>query len=154
MPPLITVDDFRERFDISSDIKDPRIAAHIGAASRRLQKWVGSTNYGSADDAVKEDLTNAEAHLAYHFAIFGLNAPLTTKGVVATALAAEGKEIRRYLGPDETAKLSSQMLEVAREIAGPYLTDSAEDIAIVAIGDLEDAEASTRSSSYYGGPNC
>jgi hypothetical protein len=153
MPSLITVDDFRERFDISSDIGDPRISAHIGAASRRLQKWVGSANYASSDDVTKEDLKNAEAHLAYHFAIFGLNAPLTTKGVVATALAAEGKEIRRYLGPDDTAKLSSQMLEVAREIAGPYLTDTSDDIAIVAIGDdLESAEATTR--SYYGGSNC
>ncbi len=151
MPPLIDVNDFRDRFDISSDIKDPRIQAHIGAASRRLQKWVGATNYADANAA--EDLKNAEAHLAYHFAIFGLNAPLTTKGVVATAMAAEGKEVRRYLSPDETAKLSAQMLEVAREIAGPYLSDNVQEVGFAVIAVDEGAEAATRSVSHYGG-NC
>lgn len=150
MPALITVDDFRDRFDISSDIKDARIKPHISAASRRLQKWVGPTNY--ADAAAKEELQNAEAHLAYHFAIFGLNAPLTTKGVVATAMAAEGKEVRRYLEPDATSKLSQQMLELAREIASPYLVDQVEDTGFVVIQGLGETgcEATTRSD----GGNC
>jgi len=129
---LISAEELRERFDIDSNIEDPRLKPHIGSASRRLRKWVGATNYAAAvdeakidaesDDEMLNELRNAEANLAFHFAIYGLNAPLSGKGVLATATSTEGKEVRRYLSPDETAKLSGQFLELAREIAEPYMT--------------------------------
>ncbi len=128
MPTLISADEFRDRFEIDSDIASNRIAPHIGSASRRLQKWVGATNYaaavaGTADPAMISDFANAEAHLAFHFAILGLNSPLSTKGVVATARTGEGREMRTYLAPDDTAKLALNFLELAREIAEPYIAD-------------------------------
>lgn len=130
MPTLISAIEFRERFDISTEILDSRITPHIGSASRRLRKWVGETVYQQAieiagneegDLDLVDDLKNAEAHLAFHFAIFGFNSPLTTKGVVATSMSGEGKELRKYLLPDESARLSNMYLELAREIAEPYL---------------------------------
>ncbi|MGE0367217.1 MAG: hypothetical protein AB7Q00_15935 [Phycisphaerales bacterium] len=127
MATLLSVIDFRERFDIDPEILDARITPHIGSASRRLRKWVGEEAYADAlltattDKDRKEDLQNAEAHLAFHFAIFGLNSPLSTKGVVATSMAGEGKEMRKYLLPDESARLSNMYLELAREIAEPYM---------------------------------
>ena len=133
MSPLIDVTQLRERFDIDSDIKDLRLEPHIGSASRRLRGWVGSEQYAAAlavagnettDAEMLADLKNAEAHLAMHFAIYGLNSPLSGKGVLATAMAAEGKEVRRYLAPDETAKLSTYYLELAREMAAPYITET------------------------------
>lgn len=127
MPTLISAIDLRERFDIDDSIENTRLTPHIGAASRRLRKWVGEAAYSDAllptptDPDRKADLQNSEAHLAFHFAIFGLNAPLSIKGVVATSMAGEGKEMRKYLLPDESARLSNHFLELAREIAEPYM---------------------------------
>lgn len=124
MAALIDATEFRSRFDISSDILDARITPHIGAASRRLRRWVGDAVYAQAvagvDADTKADLQQAEAYLAYHFALAGMHFNMTTKGVTATAMAAEGKEIRRYISPAEVAELSAQMLELAREIVEPY----------------------------------
>lgn len=126
MPKLITADEIRERFDIDSEIDDKRIEWHIGSASRRLRKWVGAAAYADAvldnptDADRKEDLKNAESHLAMHFAIIGLNSPLSGKGVVATAMSAEGREMRKYLSPKDTAELAQMYLDMADEIARPY----------------------------------
>jgi hypothetical protein len=146
--PLITADDFFERFDIDDTIDAARIDPHIGSASRRLRKWVGEDTYGSSDDDVVSDLKNAEAHLTYHFAIFGMNAPLSKKGVVATAMSAEGREMRKYLSPKETAELSGYFLELAREIVEPYLlADGTPSASFEVIAEEEFTEASTRSNA-------
>lgn len=149
MPVLITASDFKERFDISPDMADSRITPAIGAAERRLRQWVGDTNFGYAvagsPAETAEDLKNAVAHLAYHFAINGLHFNLTSKGVVATSTISEGKAITRYLSPAEVRELSSQFLEMAREIAGPYLTDTVEETGFALIGlDETSYEAATR----------
>lgn len=130
MAALIDADEFRERFDIDTDIGDPRITPHIGSASRRLRKWVGDANYDASlalvttpdandDDgnALLAELQNAEAHLTFHYALLGWNSPLSGKGVVATAMSDEGKEMRKYLTPRETAELAGQYLQLAEEIA-------------------------------------
>jgi hypothetical protein len=158
MKQLISAAEFLERFDIDSDIDSKRITPHIGAASRRLRKWVGDTVYDQAstesDDYadLQADLKNAEAHLTYHFAIRGMNFPLSSKGIVATSMSSEGKEMRKYLTPDETEKVAMQMLELAREIAGPYLTyDDSEGVVVSIDLDACAGEAATRS---YGNGNC
>lgn len=134
--PLISVNVFRELFDIDSDITDKRIELHIGSAAGRLRKWVGEVNYAAAsavaaseqsDVAIVNDLRNAEAHLTFHYAIHGFNSPLSSKGVVGTNMASEGREVRKYLSPDETAKLAGHFLELAREMAEPYMTAVADD---------------------------
>lgn len=131
MASLINTSVFRELFDIDSDITDKRIELHIGSAARRLRGWVGEANYALAsavqpseqsDKEIVNDLRNAEAHLAFHYAIYGFNSPLSSKGVVGTNMASEGKEVRKYLSPDETAKLAEHFLQLAREMAGPYMT--------------------------------
>jgi hypothetical protein len=137
MPTLISVDEFRDRFDISGDIEDKRLVPHVGSASRRLRKWVGDETYLRAINATTEfqdlqdDLKNAEAHLTYHFAIAGLNAPLTPKGVVKTTQAGEGKAMNVYLSPEQTQTLAMQMLEIAREICEPYLADQIATVEVV-----------------------
>ena len=129
MPTLISVEEFLERFDINGDVEHKRIKPHIGAASRRLRKWIGETNYENAlsengeFEELQDDLKNAEAHLTFHYAILGLNYPLSSKGIVATSASSEGKELRKYLTPDETAKVELQFLEKSREIAEPYIAD-------------------------------
>lgn len=131
MATLISVSDLRTRFDIDKSIIDARLELHVGSASRRLQKWVGTGTYGNAQHGVTaeaaEDLANAEAHLAMHFAIVGLNSPIAQKGVVTEARSGEGKELRRYLSPGDTQKLAMQYLEQAREIAEPYIGDDGSD---------------------------
>ncbi|MEQ1643675.1 MAG: hypothetical protein ABL959_09555 [Pyrinomonadaceae bacterium] len=150
---LIDVTQLRERFDIDSDIKNERLDPHIGSASRRLRGWVGTTQYNAAssvtgnettDAELVSDLKNAEAHLAMHFAIYGLNSPLSGKGVVATAMADEGREMRKYLSPKETAELATYYLELAREMAYPYLSESDDaDIEIVPFVEDDEGEAVT-----------
>jgi hypothetical protein len=150
--PLIDVDALRERFDIDPEIKDTRLTPHIGAASRRLRQWVGETTYALTDAETVEDLKNAEANLAFHFAILGLNSPMSTRGIVVQAQASEGKEIRKYLAPKESAELAEYFLNLAMEIAGVYMVP--EDLAagIEVVGISEDAEASTR--EWNGGNSC
>lgn len=151
---LISAAEFIERFDIDSDIDPKRITPHIGAASRRLRKWVGEEAYANAltEDAAYEDmqadLKSAEATLAFHYAIYGLNYPLSGKGVVATSMTGEGKEMRKYLTPDETQKVASQMLELAREIAEPYmLSDGTPDGGFEIVPADEDAALTTNYGS-------
>lgn len=140
--PLLTTDEFRERFDIDPDIASTRIEPHIGSASRRLRAWVGGAVYDAAaaaavngqddDTDVINDLKSAEAHLAFHFGIWGFNAALSSKGAMMTATASEGREVRRYYTPKETAELAEYFLELAREIAGPYIA-AGEDAGIAVI---------------------
>lgn len=127
MAMLIDADEFRERFDIDPDMADKRVTPHIGAASRRLKKWVGTDAYADAlletpvDADRKEDLQSAEAHLAYHFALLGLHVNVSSKGVLIEAQAGEGSDRRRYLLPEQIESISTQFLERAREIAEPYI---------------------------------
>ena len=119
--PLISVADLRERFDIDNDLKDGRLEPHIGSASRRLRKWVGDTVYTQTADAqIVEDLKNAEAHLAMHFAVLGLNSPISYKGVFITETSTEGKAVRRYLDPKELSALAQLYLDQAQELVQDY----------------------------------
>jgi hypothetical protein len=157
MPQLISADDLKDRFDISPDIKQSRLDPNIGSASRRLRKWVGEDVYAQAlgtdaqYDDLRSDLKNAEAHLAYHFAVFGLNSPMSTKGMVVTSQSDKGGEMRKYLAPKETAELAQYFLDMAQEIAGPYMLAVDSTIVFEVVGD-EDAEASTR--EWNGSRSC
>lgn len=122
----------RNRFDINKDIVDGRLLPHIGAASRRLRQWVGEAAYADAlsnapTDALRQaDLQNAEAALAMHFALPGLNSNITIKGIVKTTKeggATAGNIIFTYLNPNEVKQLAATYLEQAEEIARPYLVD-------------------------------
>ena len=144
MASLISEADVFDRFDISSDIEASRIRPHVGSASRRLRNWVGDATYAQAlgsdseFEDLREDLRSAEAHLAFHYAILGLNYPLSSKGVVATSMASEGREMRKYLTPAETAEVARQLLELAREIAEPYML--ADGTPLAAFGVFDDVE--------------
>jgi hypothetical protein len=145
---LITAETLRSYFDISADINDTRLTPHVGAASRRLKKWVGAEAYADAlsnapiDALRKADLQNAEAALAMHFAVPGLNSKVTTGGVVKTTReggAAGAPVILTYLTPNEVAQLARIYLDQAEEIARPYLaTDTTPDaeFAVVEFDDV------------------
>lgn len=133
MAALIDADDFKQRFDIDDGIDDGRLTPHIVSASRRLRQWVGDTNYDAAlaeiatpgsNGTLLEILQNAEAHLTFHYSLLTMNYPMAAKGIVGTAMSDEGKEMRKYLSPDQTATVAQQFLELAETIAGPYMTAS------------------------------
>ena len=133
MATLINAAKLREYFAINGDIKDPRLTPHIGAASRRVRRWVGDVAYGDAaaeapQDADRaEDLKAAEASLAMHFALLGLNTNLTVNGVLKTRkeVGSQNANIQTtYLSPAEVRQLAQGYLDQAEEIARPYiLTD-------------------------------
>lgn len=142
---LITVENFRECFAISEDIAPGRITPHIGSASRRLKKWVGEEAYSDAlsetpQDALRQaDLKSAEAALAMHFAVAGLNTNITTRGVVKTAREGGtmgGNTVFSYLTPNEVRQLGDVYLDQAEEIARPYaLADGTPDAGIEVVSD-------------------
>ena len=122
------IDDYalREMFEISSDIKPTRTNRAIGAASRRLRQWVGEAAYADAASDNTEnkdrraDFQYAEAHLAMHFALPGLNTKHTPGGVVKTTKV-EGNTVISYLTPAEIKQLAQLYLDEAEEIARPYM---------------------------------
>jgi hypothetical protein len=123
-------DSLHARYDISKDIKEARLGPHIGAASRRLKKWVGQAAYEDAlssdaqDNLRQVDLKNAEAALAMHYALLGLNSKVTASGIIKTSKeggAMAGNVVFSYLTPTEVSALSRLYLEQAEEIATPYL---------------------------------
>jgi len=140
MAGLITVADLREQFDISPQVTDGRLTRMLVAAKRRLRGWVGEAAYADAlaaapdDTERQESLELAEAHLAMHFAIVGLNSPLRREGIVAEEKV-EGGTVLRYLNPDQTAALARQYLEIAEEIARPYLVDDGTPAGPIALED-------------------
>ncbi|MBX7170151.1 MAG: hypothetical protein K1X72_04285 [Pyrinomonadaceae bacterium] len=125
----------RELFDIApeTEIPNTRLNRYVGAASRRIKKWVGNDAYTDAlsnaptDADRKEDLIVAEANLAMHFAILGLNAPITSKGVVKTAGKLDAS-LRTYLTPAETEQLRTQFLENAESLVKDYLVIGGETV--------------------------
>lgn len=133
MSALIDVTKLRDMFYIQSGIADGRLTPAIAAASRRLKGWVGASAYADAGDQDRQaDLQYAEAHLAMHFALLGINTHLTHRGVVKTEKA-EGDVVLSYLGPAEMQQLAQQYLEQAEEIAAPYLLSDATTNADMAV---------------------
>jgi hypothetical protein len=87
-----------------------------------LQKWVPADTYATTDPDTLAILQNAEAHLAMHFAVLGFNSPISAKGVFITETSTEGKAVRRYLAPKETAELASMYLDTAQNMVMDYMT--------------------------------
>lgn len=148
---LITVDELREIFDISGDIKDPRLERHVVAAGREMRTWVGDDAYDDAlsdtpdDETRKEDLELAEAHLAMSYAILGINTALRARGIVQTETV-EGKTVVRYHSPKEIVELQQAYLDTARSLANVYLVAEEVDdpVGIVLAVSASDCEAVTR----------
>ena len=146
---LIDVNGLRDRFDIddAESYPDERIELHIFSAARRLRGWVGDATYAQAGlDAEDEDydaelaaiLKNAEAHLTMHYAIVGFQYPLHANGILSTSMADEGREIRKYLSPDQTAAVARQFLEAAESMASPYMTSSTDPMPEVVFSSVDD----------------
>jgi uncharacterized protein YfaP (DUF2135 family) len=145
---LITVDEFRDRFDIAADIDEKRLAPHLAAAGRRMREWVGDDAYTDAlldapvDATRKETLENAEAHIAMAFALVGLNTALRTKGMIKGERSGEGNVITSYFSPNEVAAYQQVYLDTAEAIARPYILNSGV-AGAVAVADLERTEGAT-----------
>jgi hypothetical protein len=127
---LLDATKLRDYYDISKDIKDARLTPHVGAASRRLKGWVGAGAYADAlaqqpQDALRaEDLKNAEAALAMHFALPGINTKITPGGVVTSVKetgSVSAPVVTTYLRPDQVRELAAIYLDQAEEIARPYM---------------------------------
>lgn len=140
---LIDAAKLRDYFAIDSTVKDGRLTPHTRAASRRLKGWVGAEAYADALAAEPTnpqraaDLMDAEAALAMHYAVPGLNTKITAGGVVKTVKetgAVSTPVVTSYLTPNEVRQLAEIYLDQAEEIARPYAladgTPSAE-VAIV-----------------------
>lgn len=138
---LIDADGFKDRFDIDEAIDKKRVELHIRTASFRLRQWVSDAVYLEALTTAAEeetpgeepillsdadqrlnDLMNAEAHLTFHYALLAMNSPLGPKGVLKIAKV-EGNASDQYLSPVEMSQLSTQFLDLAREICEPYLSN-------------------------------
>lgn len=125
MTTLIDAAFLRGSFDIHEDIIDSRLTGNIGAASRRLRKWTTDELYqsmrvASESSDEKQDFKLAEANLAMHFAVLGLNTPITSKGIIKTSKAKD-TAVLTYFTPPEIADIARMYLEQAEEIIRPYV---------------------------------
>lgn len=127
MASLVKEDDLREYFpfEIHRDVGDHQMRFSIVSASKRLRAWVGDETYDAAlaDGETAERqviLRNSEGYLAMHFMMLALNTRLRAGGIVKSETA-EGDTVNSYFTPAETAAFTTQYLEMAREIAEPYL---------------------------------
>jgi hypothetical protein len=138
MATLITVDELREQFAISPDIGDSRLSPSLAAASQRLRSWVGTDAYTDAqsetpvDEVRRDNLRTAEAHLAMHFALLGLNTVLRPGGVVKQEQV-EGGVLVQYLSPAEIGTLAAQYLNTAEEMVRAYLVADQASPAVTAL---------------------
>lgn len=128
MPPttLITEAEFREAFNISSDVAPAQLSRPLAAAAKRLKSWVTEDAYADAalDEAAvdqdrRQELDYAEVLLAMHFAILGLNTQISADGVIKTAKD-EGNTVLQYMTPKETNELRDSFLQQAADIIEPY----------------------------------
>jgi hypothetical protein len=143
MPTLINTDNLIEDFPfvIHEDIPPKRLEKSIISASARLKSWIGETVYTSAlaDEETEERriiLENAEGHLALHFLILGLNTNIRNFGLVKSEQV-EGNTTNNYFTPTDTANFCMQYLELAREIAEPYLLSDGTPTATFEVADVE-----------------
>ena len=127
MATLITVEQLRANFPfvIHADVTELQLNYSLVSASARLKKWVGETVYAAAlaeAETIERRivLMNAEGHLALHFALLGLNTHLRNFGLVKSEQV-EGNTVNQYFTPSDCANFVTQYLEMAREIAEPYL---------------------------------
>lgn len=133
---LIDVAALKSRFDIHTSVKDDRLKPGIRAAARRLKVWIGATlyatvladaaNYNALSEDGKarvDDLKDAEAYLAMHVLILGLQTQVRAQGLVAEEKLAEGGTIIRLRNAEETARFSEFYLSQAEEIAKFYKVD-------------------------------
>lgn len=123
---LITETELRAMFDIHTNVEPGRLTFAIGAAGRRLKALVGATAYADAllddtatDQIRRADLDYAEALLAMHYCLLGLNTQIRPSGVVKTEKI-EGETVVQYLTPKELIDLSKQYLDIAEEVLRPY----------------------------------
>ena len=123
------------------DLKSGLLVRHLGAASRRLKSWVGADAYADAaaqnpEDADRQaDLQLAEASLAMHFAILGINTRIDVGGVVKSKKV-EGNTVLSFLSPGEVKQLTQNYLEQAEEVARPYmLSDGTPEAEFAIVGD-------------------
>lgn len=127
MATLITVEQLRVNFPfvIHADVTNLQLNYSLVSASARLKKWIGESVYAAAfseDNTIERRivLMNAEGHLTLHFVLLGLNTNLRNFGLVKSEQV-EGNTVNQYFTPGEVANFSTQYLELAREIAEPYL---------------------------------
>lgn len=132
MAALVTEEYMRSTFNIHKDVGSDRIAPYIIAASRRLQKMVGSQLYGTQEQEIKDLLKLVEATLVMHYLELNLNTNIRAKGLVATETV-EGNVTTRYFNPTETAQFTQQYLDQADELVREFFTGDAADIQIVGI---------------------
>lgn len=123
---LITETELRAMFDIHANVEPGRLTFGIGAAGRRLKALVGAMAYADAllddtatDQIRRADLDYAEALLAMHYCLLGLNTQIRPSGVVKTEKI-EGETVVQYLTPKELIDLSKQYLDIAEEVLRPY----------------------------------
>ena len=130
MAALIDEPYLRKTFQIHKDVIADRITPYIFAASRRLQKWVGSELYTTDNEDLKELLKLAEGTLVMHLLIRNLNTNIRPKGLVATETV-EGNVTVRYLNTVETTDAEVGFLNQAEEIVRDFLGVDAADFSII-----------------------
>jgi len=124
---LATGQNVRDYGNLDPSVTDDLLIPHLNAARRELKSWVGSTNYAAAEAAgaeedIRIDLVEAEAFLAYSFAIEFVGIRHRPEGFTIEGELGDGQY--RFLGPGEVQKIKGWARDRARKAAEPYMSSS------------------------------
>lgn len=132
----------RSTGNLPDSLGDAVVAPHLRQAGRRLKRWVGETNYGTAETeaaglgtprdfsgatTLTQALAEAEAYLAIAEGLPSWNIVMQSAGGNAAGIMVEGNvgesSTFRYMRADEIAKLQELYLRRAENAAQDYITD-------------------------------
>ena len=126
---LATAKIVRDYGNLDPDLADDMLTPHLNAARRELKGWVGSVKYAEAEaaqdtDQIKIDLIEAEAYLAYYYAIDFIGLKHTPQGFTTQGQFGDGQF--NYLGPKSLKELKDFAWNRAKKAAGEYIRSSKE----------------------------
>jgi len=122
---LATKQIVRDYGNLDPDVPDETLTPHLNAAKRELISWVGSAKYAEAEaaqdtDQIKIDLIEAEAYLAYYYAVDFIGLKHTPQGFTTQGQFGEGQF--NYLGPGSIKQLKEFAWNRAKKAAEGYVS--------------------------------
>jgi hypothetical protein len=112
---------------IDPDIADASLIPACISANGRIRVWVGSEVYEDSSSASPvdpdraSDLQLAGSYLAMSVLLSSFSTVVRPEGILISETSDRNSNYTRYFTPTETKKRSTELFQLAEQIAQPYL---------------------------------